>query len=69
MHRVENLADMNDCYKCTSVRVRGLTERCSLHTNGNLNLLVYPETKGVPLEEMDRVFGEGNFAFVLQRIS
>jgi len=23
-------------------------------------LLVYPETKGVPLEEMDAVFGEGN---------
>lgn len=22
-------------------------------------LVVYPETKGVPLEEMDRVFGEG----------
>jgi hypothetical protein len=24
------------------------------------NLSVYPETKGVPLEEMDVVFGEGN---------
>jgi len=24
---------------------------------------VYPETKGVPLEEMDAVFGEGFFHF------
>jgi hypothetical protein len=25
-----------------------------------VSLTVYPETKGVPLEEMDAVFGEGN---------
>ena len=48
--------------------VTRLTESCGLRTNGNSTLLVYPETKGVPLEEMDRVFGEGNFAFVLRRI-
>lgn len=26
-------------------------------------LLVYPETKGIPLEEMDAVFGEGECIF------
>lgn len=31
------------------------------HANYNTPLPVYPETKGVPLEEMDRVFGEGQF--------
>jgi hypothetical protein len=46
-----------------------LTETRGLRTNGNSTLLVYPETKGVPLEEMDRVFGEGNSTSVLQRIS
>lgn len=28
-------------------------------SNEELTLAVYPETKGVPLEEMDAVFGEG----------
>jgi hypothetical protein len=31
------------------------------------HLLVYPETKGVPLEEMDRVFGEGQSFCVYTR--
>ena len=67
MRRVKTLANLNDRYQCTSVRDPRLTETCSLRTNSNSILLVYPETKGVPLEEMDRVFGEGNFAFALQK--
>lgn len=31
------------------------------HANSNSSPPVYPETKGVPLEEMDRVFGEGQY--------
>lgn len=30
--------------------------------SNNLAFAVYPETKGVPLEEMDAVFGEGSWA-------
>ena len=38
------------------------------HANCNTSLLVYPETKGVPLEEMDRVFGEGQLFYFSQEI-
>ena len=39
------------------------------HANYNTPLPVYPETKGVPLEEMDRVFGEGqSFHFSPERV-
>ena len=31
------------------------------------SLVVYPETKGVPLEEMDAVFGEGESGTYSQR--
>ena len=34
---------------------------CEDHTN---SCPVYPETKGVPLEEMDAVFGEGEYAHI-----
>lgn len=30
---------------------------------------MYPETKGVPLEEMDAVFGEGNFSIFPHEIA
>jgi hypothetical protein len=44
--------------KCTSVR---LFPRSACDTLV-LSIIVYPETMGVPLEEMDAVFGEGKIS-------
>lgn len=47
--------DLGSVYFCMSLR-HNLLEMLSI-TNPS-NQKVYPETKGVPLEEMDLVFGE-----------